>query len=65
MSIAPENVQIKIESGEKEYIFFLKKQLKDKIEIDISRTIYSNKGKSSNKLSSKYIMSNVRNVCSK
>ena len=40
MSIAPENVQIKIESGKKEY--FKKNELKDKIEIDISRTIYSN-----------------------
>ena len=40
MSIAPENVEIKIESGKKEYFFI--KQLKDKIEIDISKTIYSN-----------------------
>ena len=31
MSIAPENVQIKIESGKKEYL--KKNELKDKIEI--------------------------------
>ena len=33
MSIAPENVEIKIESGKKKK-YFKKKQLKDKIEID-------------------------------